>query len=184
MEAKKRCTKCNQKYPATTKYFSWKKTGKNSLRSFCKQCQQKQSKQSFKRYYKANKERLCRYKKQYRQKYKYELRVKSKQYYNTLEGYIRTIWRCMLARCNNPKHKSYRYYGGRGIKIKFESFEDFFDYVVNKLKVDPRGMTIDRINNDGNYEPGNIRFVSRAENNRNQRRPGLKQTRQLGEYEH
>ena len=68
------------------------------------------------------------------------------------------------------KNKSYKNYGGRGIKVKFACFEDFFDYVVNELRADPRGLTIDRIDNDGDYERGNIRFVSQVENLQNRRK--------------
>jgi len=64
-------------------------------------------------------------------------------------------------------YKQYKDYGGRGIKVKFTSFEDFYNHIINTIKIDPRGLTIDRIDNDGHYEKGNIRFVSRAENNRN-----------------
>jgi len=76
----------------------------------------------------------------------------------------------MKQRCSNPKNKDYRYYGARGIKIEFEKFNDFYDYIVNTLSIDPHGLTIDRINNNGNYARGNIRFVSQAENNRNRRK--------------
>jgi len=81
----------------------------------------------------------------------------------------------MVRRCNNPRATQYKDYGGRGIKIKFENVQDFYNYVLNVLHIDPRGLTIDRINNNGDYEKGNIRFVSKAVNNRNKRKTKCQQ---------
>ncbi len=85
----------------------------------------------------------------------------------TIVEHLRRVFAGMIYRCGNPNGIGYKNYGGRGIKVLFASSDEFIDYVVNVLKVDPRGLTIDRINNDCNYERGNIRFVSQAENNRN-----------------
>ena len=95
------------------------------------------------------------------------------KYYGTIEGYLRRTFLGMLYRCNNPKRPDYKYYGGRGIKVCFDSFKDFYDYVVNVLKVDPCGLTIDRIDNDGDYCKGNVRFITQAENTRNKSRGEL-----------
>ena len=70
-------------------------------------------------------------------------------------------------RCNNPAIHNYSRYGGRGITNNFKSSDEFIDYIVYDLKVDPRGLQIDRINNDGHYGEGNIRFVAAKENNNN-----------------
>ena len=110
----------------------------------------------------------CR--KQYGENHRIENRQYSKQYYQTLRGHLNQVWNAMLRRCNNPKDQEYKNYGSRGIEVKFACFEDFYNYVVKELKVEPRSLTIDRINNDGHYEKGNIRFVTYAENNRNKRR--------------
>ena len=60
-------------------------------------------------------------------------------------------------RCNNTKNTAYSYYGGRGIKFLFSSFEDFFKELGEK----PKGLTLDRIDSNGNYEPGNVQWASR-----------------------
>lgn len=62
----------------------------------------------------------------------------------TIRGRLKYIFKQMLQRCNNPKNKDYKYYGGRGIRVKFESLIDFRNYVMNVLEADPRGLTIDR----------------------------------------
>lgn len=88
----------------------------------------------------------------------------SAAYYATVNGHLRHIFSNMRQRCENPAHRGYNRYGGRGIKCLFASAEELIDYVVNTLKVDPRGLDCDRTDNDGHYEPGNIRFITHKEN--------------------
>lgn len=68
---------------------------------------------------------------------------------------------CMKQRCRNPKHDSWPYYGGRGIDVKFETFEQFF------VEVGPKPTpkhSIDRINGGlSHYEPGNVRWATQVE---------------------
>ena len=69
-------------------------------------------------------------------------------------------------RCCSQSHPRYTDYGGRGIQFLFTSFEQFFA----ELGLRPEGKTLDRENNDGNYEPGNVRWATRSEQNSNKRR--------------
>jgi hypothetical protein len=71
-----------------------------------------------------------------------------------------------MSRCNNPKNIVYAYYGGRGIKFLFTSFAQF----IAELGPRPKGRTLDRIDNDGNYEPGNVKWATRGEQNKNKRK--------------
>ena len=74
------------------------------------------------------------------------------------------IWQSMKARCNNPNHKHYSYYGGKGISVCEEwkhDFQSFADWANNNGYSE--GLTIDRIDPIGNYEPSNCRWLSRAE---------------------
>ncbi len=117
-----------------------------------------------KEYYKLHCERIKVQVKRYRESHKKYYEKYHKEYNNTISGYLRHIFHAMKQRCNNPKTHNYNRYGGRGIKNLFKSSDELIDYVVNVLKVDPHGLQIDRIDNDGNYEPGNIRFVTSKEN--------------------
>lgn len=61
-------------------------------------------------------------------------------------------------RCINKHHSSWKHYGGRGIEFRFSSFAEFFA----ELGPRPKGLTLDRIDNDGHYEVGNVRWVTRT----------------------
>ena len=69
------------------------------------------------------------------------------------------------SRCENPDTAQYKDYGGRGIEFRFKNFEEFFSV----LGVRPQGKTLDRIDNDGHYEKGNVRWSSRLEQQANRR---------------
>jgi hypothetical protein len=77
------------------------------------------------------------------------------------------IWASMKQRCYNPNHPRYVDWGGRGICVceRWHSFANFFA----DMGEPPPGKTIDRCNNDGNYEPGNCKWATCSEQRRNQR---------------
>jgi len=68
-------------------------------------------------------------------------------------------------RCNNPNCADWPRYGGRGIKFLFASFEQF----LAELGPRPAGLTLDRIDNDGHYASGNVRWATRSEQRSNRR---------------
>ena len=90
---------------------------------------------------------------------------------------LHNVWIMMKQRCNNPKTCEYHRYGGRGIKVcdEWASFNNFRDWAMsNGYDPDaPRGKcTLDRIDNDGDYEPSNCRWVDMLEQMKNRPRRG------------
>ena len=73
-------------------------------------------------------------------------------------------WSDMKTRCLNSEHPRYKYWGGRGITVfpswaSSDGFIAFAEY-IKTLGPCPRGYSLDRIENNGNYEPGNLRWAS------------------------
>lgn len=83
---------------------------------------------------------------------------------------LRRVCQCAKDRCENPRSAGYRNYGGRGIRFEFESASAMALWVQLNLGPRPEGGTLDRRDNDLGYAPGNLRWASPAEQNRNKRR--------------
>lgn len=77
----------------------------------------------------------------------------------------------MLKRCTDRKHPAFKNYGGRGITVCVEWRHDFAAFLKHVGPCPGPGYSIDRKENDGHYEPGNVRWATRQEQARNQRRP-------------
>jgi hypothetical protein len=77
----------------------------------------------------------------------------------------------MMQRCYNPKQESYRNYGARGIAVceDWHDVREFVRWVSENLGPRPEGASFDRINNDGNYEPGNVQWATWKEQTANRR---------------
>ena len=74
-------------------------------------------------------------------------------------------YRDAMQRCRSPRKKDYARYGGRGIEFHFDSFEQFYAVLGPR----PAGMSLDRINNNGHYEPSNVRWATLQQQRANQR---------------
>lgn len=77
-------------------------------------------------------------------------------------------WANMVRRCADPNDAHFHCYGGRGIRV-CERWLDFSNYISDTGLPPFPGAELDRIDNDGNYEPGNVRWVTRTQNRNNQR---------------
>jgi hypothetical protein len=81
-------------------------------------------------------------------------------------------WHRIIARCYNPATLQYKDWGGRGIEVCEQWRNDvvaFCQWIDENLGPCPDGWSLDRIDNDGNYEPGNLRWASRSTQAKNRR---------------
>lgn len=78
------------------------------------------------------------------------------------------IWHSMIQRCTNPRAENYSDYGGRGILVCTEWLQSFRQFYTDMGNC-PDELTLDRVDNNGNYEKANCRWSSRSEQSLNQR---------------
>ena len=87
-------------------------------------------------------------------------------YHEKLHG----VWNSMKQRCSNPNSKDFKYYGAAGVTVCAEWMRDYLSFREWALSYGYReGLTIDRINPFGNYEPANCRWISIQEQQKNKR---------------
>lgn len=99
-----------------------------------------------------------------------EVLIKRNTTHGRSSSRIYRLWASMIRRCGVGTSTSYRWYGARGIKVcnRWKTFENFYKDVGDP----PRGMTMDRINNDGDYESGNFRWATPKQQANNRRKRG------------
>lgn len=97
-------------------------------------------------------------------------KMKEKGYTSTERRALKDVWHMMLKRCEDPRCNSYHNYGARGIKVceEWHSQAVFRDWAIHNGY--QKGLDIDRIDNNGNYEPQNCHWVTREENMKNTRK--------------
>lgn len=81
-----------------------------------------------------------------------------------------STWEGMKARCRNPNNRKFKHYGGRGIAICERWARDFGAFLADVGPKPSARHSLDRIDNDGDYEPGNVRWASPSQQNSNRRR--------------
>lgn len=163
----KKCRKCN--IDKDESEFYKRKKSPDGLDSKCKTCVNDHRKNYNKAHSKDSSERSKKYYKKHREEHLQRMAENR----NIPINILRRTLEDMKLRCYNPTHKAYKYYGGRGITVCDRWLDP--DNGLNNFK-DDMGFrpspeySIDRINNDGNYEPANCRWATIIEQNNNQRR--------------
>lgn len=193
----KKCTKCKQ--VMNSECFHKDASAKSGLNAWCISCKAihqrehkeersayvkkwqrdnpdkvKKANQKFKRTHDSveYREKMNAYQRQYMKKYIPLNREKRREYQLTdlQKNPERTVFSGMKARCNNPKHRDYKNYGGRGIKVLYKNYAEFINDVGKRPSERLREFFIDREDNDGHYEPGNCRWVTPKESANNRHR--------------
>lgn len=93
-------------------------------------------------------------------------RVKHGAYSGGVESAEHYTWRAMLARCNNPKHRMYKYYGGKGVGVCTRWLE-FANFLADMGERPGDWASLDRIVPDGDYTPDNCRWATRSDQQKN-----------------
>lgn len=99
---------------------------------------------------------------------------------------IYDCWVAMKARCNNKQNPGYKWYGAKGVKV-CEAWNNSFESFLKDMGIPAKGMTLDRIDVHGNYEPGNCRWATLQEQqinrSNNNKTPGVYYEKSRNKYQ-
>jgi hypothetical protein len=163
----KKCSRC-QEPKASTEFYRSARAG-DGLQSMCKTCHYAR----IKRWRKDNPERQRAIQRGCYRRHHLKERARGKARHEAMPEYV--CWKQMNARCHSPKHRQYPAWGGRGIRVCDEwrgpgGFKRFRAYIGPRPSC---AHSIDRIDNNLGYAPGNVRWATPLEQARNTRRVRL-----------
>jgi len=132
--------------------------------TYCKEC----TKDRARKHYQENREKLKNKKKEWRKNNPERQKETSLKWWQDNPDYYKNnpwiiSFKSARSRCNNPNDKSYQWYGGRGIKCNMTN-GDFKELWFRDKAYDLKKPTVDRIDNDGNYEILNCRYIEQIDN--------------------
>ena len=150
------CSKCHVELPANEESFGPRKVSSDGLTGQCRGCMRDAG-----RGYDKKRVRP--------EGYRGQQRELGAAYRKTVTGRLHRLFHVMHDRCAGQA-------GYENIECAFDNVNEFIDYVINIMQVDPRGLDCHRIDNDGNYAPGNIEFKNphehQAQHNRERAKNG------------
>ena len=162
------CSRCNKELLATRKYFYLSKSGKYGLRSICIECDKKYAHENWKTYYENHYDTIAKRAVEWKRKNVYGGRTKL--IHNDSRTRLYNIWIQMRNRCDEVKSKHYDNYAGRGISVCKEWQSDYLKFKEWALQNGySNDLTLDRKDNNGNYEPSNCRWVTMQVQSNNKR---------------
>ena len=174
----KQCTRCKNLLPLNG--FSKGKQYIDGLMRWCKSCRKDYNQENAshikkysQKYYQNNSEKCHKQSRDHYKKGSLKYKERNKKYNQQYPEY--QIWYHMIRRCMDSKHVGYKNYGERGIKVCTRWLTSFNTFLIDVGRRPSVKYTIDRINNNGNYEPKNVKWstwVQQATNRRGRKKDG------------
>ncbi len=161
----KQCIKCKQQLNEGCFYKDVSR--KDGLTNWCKSCVKNHRKDYYQTYCEEIKIRCNAYFQKHRKEILPCMKAYSKIYIQ--KNYHRRAWSSMICRCTDIRHISHKNYGGRGITVCQRWLDSFEDFKKDMGERPSPEHSIDRINNNGNYEPSNCKWSTMKEQNSNKR---------------
>ena len=169
---RKRCNMCGAHRDLTQ--FHKKSKGYSHI---CKECHRVQCREYNATHREERKELRQVYNEVHRESILEDARVRAREYLKAPSVRLRCIWHNMMRRCYNPAANNYKWYGGRGIQV-CHRWHDQSKFIEDNLPLYQIGLSMDRLDNNGEYSFENIEWVTKQKNSMRQQAT-LRQRREI-----